>query len=149
MMFCNHFGVKGLGLGTTFVCLFHEFWSFHVCATLGHLRLLCVMCHVSKYFVKHCYIVFLFVFHPKQKFVQSCGAGRWRVCYQRGLPCLVTAMTTMTDDRRRTLLVVDFLWHQLTHFSLLKEKHWLPPCLSAPCPELEPDGACSFTTVPA
>ena len=50
MMFFNHFGVKSLGLGT-FFCLFHKFWPFHVCATLGHLSLSFALKHISVYHI--------------------------------------------------------------------------------------------------
>ena len=42
-----------------------------------------VMCHVSHV---TCHILFYFSF---SFFGQNCGASRWRVCYQRGLPRLV------------------------------------------------------------
>ena len=71
-----------------------ESWNFermltphHVSHVMYHVS--CVMCQVSG---ARCQVsgdrcnFFLFLsFFPGQ----SCGASRWRVCYQRGLPCLV------------------------------------------------------------
>ena len=51
MMFCNHFGVISLRLGTIFFGLFHECWPFHVCATLGHLSLPFALKRISVYHI--------------------------------------------------------------------------------------------------
>ena len=48
----------------------------HVSRVTSHMSH--VTCHMS-----HLFIYFIFFFG------QSCGAYRWRVCYQRGLPRLV------------------------------------------------------------
>ena len=45
-----------------------------------------VTCHVS---LVTCQMFFCFCYYPKKKNLQSGGARRWRVCYQRGLPRLV------------------------------------------------------------
>ena len=53
-----------------------------------------VMCHVS-HVRCHMYLFFFFFF-----FGQSGGAIRWRVCYQRGLPCLVFQTVGIIAERR-------------------------------------------------
>ena len=64
----------------------------HVTCHMSH-----VTCHLShvKIFVLTFFIIiitrniYILFFNPLKKNLQSGGASRWRVCYQRGLPRLV------------------------------------------------------------
>ena len=53
-------------------------------------RVTCHMSSVTCHMSKKNYIL-IFFFFSRTQIGQSGGASRWRVCYQRGLPCLVLA----------------------------------------------------------
>ena len=53
----------------------------HVRCQVSHVR-----CQVSSVRCQVSGVTYIYIFIY---FLQSCGASRWRVCYQRGLPCLV------------------------------------------------------------
>ena len=48
-----------------------------------------VTCHVSRVTCRMFFFIYFLFFYPT-KFFKSGGAHRWRVCYQRGLPRLVS-----------------------------------------------------------
>ena len=52
-----------------------------------------VTCHMSHVKKKNYILIYIYIyifFYLRKKFGQSVGASRWRVCYQRGLPRLVS-----------------------------------------------------------
>ena len=59
----------------------------HVSPVTCHLSR--VTCHLSRVTCHLLHIFYIFIFFILQKNLQSVGASRWRVCYQRGLPRLV------------------------------------------------------------
>ena len=69
-----------------------ESWHFDRMFTPPHMS--CVTCHVSRV---TCHLPFYFSFKKMEK---GGGASRWRVCYQRGLPRLVSGQTTIQKVNR-------------------------------------------------
>ena len=64
------------------------------------------MCHMSRITcqvsgvrcqVTHIFILYIF-------FLQSCGASRWKVCYQRGLPRPVLTVTSDKNRKRQKII---------------------------------------------
>ena len=88
----------------------------------------CVMCHVSPVTCqqKKLHIYFDFLFYPSEKIGQSCGASRWRVCYQRGLPRLIFTGSAWTVNLKPKLQPWDYALHIVCHtVELYCQKFWI------------------------
>ena len=57
-----------------------------------------VTCHMSPVTCHMFYLFIYFYFFSLKKKLQSGGASRWRVCYQRGLPRLVFPRFSLCRD---------------------------------------------------
>ena len=99
------------------------------CVTCHVSRVTChvspVTCHLSK---NYFFDILIYIFFYVKKMGQSGGAGRWRVCYQRGLPRLVYLINWLSQSsfssksskhhKSQTIRAGDLkFWHNVHHLS--------------------------------